>query len=257
MADLLESQHVTTIVFVPDGVLRTIPIAALHDGEHFLIERYAIATTPGIELTDPKPLGGEHLAVLLGGLSVAREGFEPLPNVVTELSRIQALMGGELLLDEAFRSQAVADEIVERDFDLVHLATHAKFDAQSSSGFLETFDGRLGLDQLAESLAGRFREKPLELLVLSACETARGDERAALGLSGIAIKAGARSAIGSLWQVSDQATADLLVGFYEALRQPGTSRAAALQSAQLALLRQPQYRHPAYWSGFLLLNSWL
>lgn len=258
VADLLENGHVTTIVFVPDGVLRTIPIAALHDGEHFLIERYAVATTPGIELTDPRPLGSGHLAVLLGGLSVAREGFAPLPNVATELTRIQALVGGELLLDDSFRSEAVSEEISQRDFDLVHLATHAKFDSQSSSGFLETFDGRLALDQLAESLAGkRFREKPLELLVLSACETARGDERAALGLSGIAIKAGARSAIGSLWMVNDQATADLLVAFYAALRQPGTSRAEALRSAQLGLLRQREYEHPAYWSGFLLLNSWL
>ena len=258
VSDRLQSRHVTTIVFVPDGVLRTIPIAALHDGEHFLIERFAVATTPGIELTDPRPLGSEHLAVLLGGLSVAREGFAPLPNVATELTRIQALIGGELLLDDSFRSQAVSQELSERDFDLVHLATHAKFDARSSSGYLETFDGRIALDQLAESLAGRrFREKPLELLVLSACETARGDERAALGLSGIAIKAGARSAIGSLWAVNDQATADLLVGFYEALRQPGTSRAEALRSAQLGLLRQRVYEHPAYWSGFLLLNSWL
>lgn len=258
LEDLLQQQNVTTLVFVPDGVLRTIPMAALHDGERFLIERYAIATTPGIELTDPKPLGGEQLEALLGGLSAAREGFAPLPNVEVELVRIQELMGGEVLLDESFRKQAVEDEIVGKDFDLVHLATHAKFDAESSSGFLVTFDGRLSLDELADSLTGeRYREKPLELLVLSACETARGDERAALGLSGIAIKAGARSAIGSLWMVSDQATADLLVGFYEALKVPGTSRADALRSAQLTLLREHVYRHPAYWSGFLLLNSWL
>jgi CHAT domain-containing protein len=258
LADRLQRENVTTLVFVPDGVLRTIPMAALHDGERFLIERYAIATTPGIELTDPKPIGGEQLDALLGGLSTAREGFEALPNVQVELARVQELMGGEVLLDDAFRKQAVEDEIVDKDFDLVHLATHAKFDAESSSGFLVTFDGRLSLDELAESLTGeRYREKPLELLVLSACETAKGDERAALGLSGIAIKAGARSAIGSLWMVSDQATADLLVAFYQALKKPGTSRADALRTAQLTLLREHVYRHPAYWSGFLLLNSWL
>jgi CHAT domain-containing protein len=255
---LLEQDRVTTLVFVPDGPLRTIPIAALHDRERFLIERYAIAITPGIELTDPRALGSEHLAALLGGLSVAREEFAALPNVASELARVHELVGGEVLLDERFRSASVEERIAEHDFDLVHLATHAQFEAESSSGFLLTFDGRIGLDALAESLTGsRFRERPLELLVLSACETARGDERAALGLSGIAIKAGARSALGSLWMVSDQATADLLVRFYQALREPGASRAEALRSAQLALLHQPVYRHPIYWSGFLLLNSWL
>ena len=149
-----QDKRIDTLVFVPDGVLRTIPMAALHDREGFLIERYAIATTPGIELTDPKPLGREDLSALLGGLSVAREGLAPLPNVTTEVARIHELIGGDVLLDERFRSQAVEDEIVERDFDLVHLATHAKFDAQSSSGYLVTFDGRIGLDELAESLTG-------------------------------------------------------------------------------------------------------
>jgi CHAT domain-containing protein len=254
--DLLDG--VETLVFVPDDVLRTIPMAVLHDGEGFLIERFPIATTPGIELTDPRALPAEELEVLLGGLSTAREGFQPLPNVATELSRIQALIGGELLLDGAFRREAVTDLIAHRDFDIVHLATHARFDESSSSGFLLTVDGRLGLGDLARALTGdRYRDEPVELLVLSACETASGDERAALGLSGIAIQAGARSAIGTLWSVSDEAASNLLVAFYEALRVPGTSRADAMRHAQLSLLRRGPYQHPAYWGAFMLLNSWL
>ena len=103
----------------------------------------------------------------------------------------------------------------------------------------------------------KFRDTPLELLVLSACETARGDARAALGLSGIAVKAGARSALGSLWKVNDAAAAELVGKFYSQLRKPKTSRAKALQQAQLSMLDDLRYRHPSYWAAFLMINSWL
>ncbi len=256
--DLLAQHETDTIVFVPDGILRTIPLAALYDGEHFLVERFAIATTPGIELTDPRPLPREALDALLGGLSVANQGFDALPQVETELYDVRERLGGELLLNQGFREEAVTRRLREKDFDIVHFATHASFDRDASTGFLLTYDGRLALDAFADSVAGgRYREKPLELLVLSACETARGDERAALGLSGIAIKAGARSAIGSLWLVNDEAASRLLVGFYDALRAPETTRAEALREAQRALLADRRFRHPAFWSPFLLLNSWL
>jgi len=101
------------------------------------------------------------------------------------------------------------------------------------------------------------RERPLELLTLSACETAEGDDRAALGLSGIAVKAGARSALGTLWQAHDEAAQLLVAAFYEALLEPGVSRAAALQRAQNQIRSQTRFRHPAYWSAFILIGNWL
>jgi CHAT domain-containing protein len=93
--------------------------------------------------------------------------------------------------------------------------------------------------------------------MLSACQTAAGDERAALGLAGIALRAGARSALGSLWNISDEATYELVVQFYTALKDPKLSRAAALQRAQLALLAGQRFRHPFYWSPFLIIGNWL
>jgi CHAT domain-containing protein len=92
---------------------------------------------------------------------------------------------------------------------------------------------------------------------LSACETAVGDDQAALGLAGIAVKAGARSAVATLWSVHDQATAVLISEFYSQLRDPWVSRAMALQRAQLKLINDPKFEHPAFWSPFLLINNWL
>jgi len=105
--------------------------------------------------------------------------------------------------------------------------------------------------------SARYGDEPVELLMLSACETAKGDERAALGLAGVAVRAGARSAMGSLWSVSDEATSELVVDFYAALDEPGMSKAGALQSAQRKLMAEPKFRHPYYWAPFLVINNWL
>jgi CHAT domain-containing protein len=114
------------------------------------------------------------------------------------------------------------------------------------------------MDQL-EQYVGlfKFREDPLELLTLSACETAVGDDRAALGLAGVAIKAGARSALGTLWYINDQASSDLVAEFYRQLQDPSISRAIALQRAQIKMLGNRRYQHPGYWAPFLLINNWL
>ena len=121
-----------------------------------------------------------------------------------------------------------------------------------------THDGRLSIEELASLVrSGRYSDAPVELLMLSACETAVGDERAALGLAGVSIRAGARSAMGSLWSVSDIATSRLVSDFYEALQTDGLSKAAALQQAQKSLLANPQFRHPYYWAAFLVMNNWL
>ena len=121
-----------------------------------------------------------------------------------------------------------------------------------------TFDGRLSMAELSQLLrSGRYGEQPVELLMLSACETAAGNERAALGLAGVAVRSGARSAMGSLWPVSDEATADLVVDFYRSMGETGVSKARALQTAQNRLRKQPQFGHPFYWAPFLLINNWL
>ncbi|MEW6298186.1 MAG: CHAT domain-containing protein [Thermodesulfobacteriota bacterium] len=254
----LRALNIRTLVVVPDGPVRTIPVAALHDGTQFLVRRYALATTPGLELTDPRPLQRTNVRVLAAGLSEPVQGFPALPHVATELQSIRRLYNGPVFLNQAFRAPVLEREMREESFSIVHLASHGQFAGDVTKTFILTFDDRLTLDRL-DQLVGlfRFRDDPLELLTLSACETAAGDERAALGLAGIAVKAGARSALATLWRVSDEAAALLITEFYRQLTDPRTSRAVALQRAQIKILDDPRYQHPGYWSPFLLINNWL
>ncbi len=250
--------HLDTLVVVPDGPLRTIPFAALHDGKHFVIAKYAVATTPGLNLTDPKPLARDRIHVLSAGLSEGVQGFPPLPNAAEELGAIGALYPSQRLLNQAFRVPALELEMKNHPVTIVHIASHGKFERDVKNSFLLTFDEKLTMDRLSHIVgAFKFRDQPLELLSLSACQTAAGDDRAALGLAGVAIKAGARSALATLWFVNDEASSALVTEFYRHLKDPALSKAQALRQAQLTLLDNPEYQHPIFWAPFLLLNNWL
>lgn len=254
----LAAAAVDTLVIVPDGPLRTIPLAALHDGERFLIERYAVSVSPGLTLIDPQPLRRDGANALVVGLSAAVQGFPALPQVTEEVARIAELFPTRALTNDAFRADALANALRRDSYAVVHIASHGEFRSDAGSSFLLTWDGKLTLDRLEAAIKlGRYRADPVELLVLSACRTAAGDDRAALGLAGVAIKAGARSALASLWYVSDDASSDLMQAFYGALRAPGGSRADALRTAQRALLADARHRHPFNWSAFLLIGNWL
>ncbi len=257
----LSSGDVDTLVFVPSGPLRTVPLSALHDGERgeFLIEQIPVAITPGLTLTDPKPIDRGAVRLLAAGISEAVQGYPSLENVPREIEAVHALFGGERLMDEKFVIERFEGKVSERPYGIVHIASHGEFTADVSESFLVAYDGKLSMDRLAGMVATtRFREdQPLELLTLSACQTAAGDERAALGLAGVAVRAGARSALATLWPVNDQASTDLVTEFYTQLENPDVSRAEALQRAQVKLLHLHHYRHPGYWSPFLLINSWL
>ena len=247
-----------TLVWVPDGMLRQLPLAALHDGEQFLVERYALAVTPSLTLTDPRPLPQEAVSALAAGMSESVGNFPPLPHVRDELQSIQQLYGGTVLLNQDFSPTRLAQTVDQGQFSILHIASHGVFAADPAKSFLLTSKGKLTLTQLAKTVGQlQFRDQPLELLTLSACETAQGDDRTALGLAGVAIQAGARSALATLWRVSDEATAILMQRFYERLRTPGTSRARALQQAQLKLLHDATYASPVFWAPFLLINNWL
>jgi CHAT domain-containing protein/Tfp pilus assembly protein PilF len=251
-------QKIQTLVFVPDGALRTMPFSALHDGQLFLIQRYAVAMTPGLYLTDPRPLNLEKVRTLAGGLITSVQGFPSLPYVAEEVESIRTLFQADRLINEQFRTGLLEQELRESRYGILHIATHGKFSTDANDSFLLTFDGKLTMSKL-DQLIGlfRFRQDPLELLTLSACQTAVGDDRAALGLAGVAIKAGARSALATLWFINDEASAALVSEFYRQLRDPSVSKAMAIQRAQLKLLNDRVYDHPAYWSPFLLLNNWL
>jgi CHAT domain-containing protein len=152
----------------------------------------------------------------------------------------------------------VEKELTENPYSIVHIASHAQFDSDVTKTFLLTYDTKLNMDTLGRFMGlTTFRENAVELLTLSACQTAAGDDRAALGLAGIAVKAGARSALATLWVVNDPASAVLVSEFYRQLKDPSVSKAAALQQAQLKLLSDRRYRHPGYWGPFLLIGNWL
>jgi CHAT domain-containing protein len=256
-ADLAEA-GVSTLVFVPDGPLRTVPMAALFDGEQFLTDRYALAVTPSLALVDPQPLDRADMQLLLGGVSESVGGFPALAMVPAELEAVSNRYGGTVLLDDDFGLRQVEQQIRETQPSVVHIASHAVFTGDPETSFVLLHDDKLTMERLSGVVGvTKFRERPLELLVLSACETAAGDERAGLGLAGVAIRAGARSAVGSLWPISDEAAFRLVDSFYEALGDPKASKAHALQRAQAKLRADPRFAHPYYWSPFLIINNWL
>ncbi len=255
----LWAQQIDTLVIVPDGPLRTIPLAAIHDGQRFLIERYALATTPGLTLTDlqASPRGDNRL--LLSGLSRSVQGFPALQQVEAELATLGAMyQKSTVLKNEDFQISNMDRALTAAPYPIVHIASHGQFANELDQTFLLTFDGKLTLNRLEQLLElSQYRKQPVELLTLSACQTAAGDDRAALGLAGVAIKAGVRSALATLWFVNDPAAAVLVSGFYQRLQDQSQSKARALQLAQQTLLDDRRYRHPGYWAPFLLIGNWL
>jgi CHAT domain-containing protein len=254
----LEAARVDTLVFVPDGPLRTIPMAALHDGKQFLVAKFATAITPGLNLTDPRTIQREKVNVLAVGVTQAVQGFTPLPSVTGELEALQRMFKTTTLVNEQFVVANLEKKLKEEQFTILHVASHGQFENDPAKTFLLAFDDKLSMDRLDQYIGlFKFRDDPLELLTLSACETAEGDDRAALGLAGIAIKAGARSAVATFWQVHDEVAAELITEFYRQLQDPGVSRASALRKAQLKILDDPRFEHPGFWAPFLMINSWL
>ena len=259
LAAELTAAQAETLVVVPDGVLRVIPFGVLHDGEHYLVEKYALATTPSLTLTAPQPLHGGKPLALLTGVAQSVQGFAPLPNVSGELAGIRAHVDGAVLLDTEYTTAKLATALTRDEYAIVHMATHSVVGETPADSYLLTYDGKLSMSDLEELLRrSRFRRQPVELLTLSACDTAIGDERAALGLAGIALKAGARSALATLWRVSDDSAATLMKTFYASLTSPGSpSKADALRYAQQQMLANESTSHPAHWAAFMLIGNWL
>jgi CHAT domain-containing protein/tetratricopeptide (TPR) repeat protein len=255
----LISHKIKTIAFVLDGGMKNLPMAALYDGQQYLIEKYNVAITPGLELLAPQPLANKQLKILVGGLSESRQGFSALPGVESEVQQIKLEIPGQLLLNQGFTSKAIQKQISNSPFPIVHLATHGQFSSNADDTFVLTWDSRLDVKDLGELLQNREQDtpKPIELLVLSACQTAEGDKRAALGLAGVAVRSGARSTIATLWSVEDKSTSKFMAEFYEQLAKPGVTKAQALRLAQQTLMQQNEFKHPFYWAPFVLVGNWL
>lgn len=266
----LNANKIKTLVFVPNGQLQRVPMAALYDGQQYLIEKYNVALVPSLQLVDSKLIKQKQLKVLAAGVSeqikVQEEIFPALTNVPKELNDIkEAFPSSMKLLNQEFTAKTIQNQM-KFNFPVVHLATHGLFSSNPEKNFIITGDGKsISINELSALL--RQAENNLELLVLSACETATGDERAVLGLAGVAVRSGARSTLATLWPVGDASTAEVMSKFYQDLKKPGEKKLDALRMAQLSLIEalktKPPFEemralppHPYYWASYVLVGNW-
>lgn len=254
----LAANKVQNLVFVMDGALRNIPLAGLFDGEKYLIEKYTVAYAPTLQLIDDRTSQEIRERILLAGLSEARQDFPALPGVEKELRTIETKISARVLLNNDFTQTNFASALERSPFSIVHLASHGEFSSQLEDTFILTWNERINIDELNVLLRSDSKQaNPIELLVLSACQTAVGDKQAAIGLAGMAVRAGARSTIASLWAVSDESTTLLMINFYAEWTGNNITKAEALRRAQQRLLQEDRFSHPYFWSAFILLGNWL
>ncbi len=316
---LLQQQGIKTLVYVPDGVLRLIPLGVLSDGDKYLIEKYAVVTIPGLNLLNAQieiDRSGKSLLVGLShppvaaveklpikmlteltgytaeqetdeqrnilisktrsaGAAVAptlnnRQALQDdrtrtleklaealaLPGVITEIKKLAKSLPNTSLLNQDFTLSNFQQETTENDYGIVHIASHGFFGGDSKDSFIMTHDELLTIDNLENMLHGRKQDSPVNMLTLSACQTAEGDDRAPLGFSGVAIKANAQTALGSLWPISDTAAVKLMNSFYQQLIVEHHSKAKALQIAQQEFINDPEMNNPFFWAPFILVGHW-
>lgn len=254
----LEKAQIKTIAFVLDGSLRNIPMAALHNGQRYLIEDYRIAVTPSLQLfASPEP---KNTQALIAGLSKPVQDEDALPGVQQEVEQIRSMLPSKVLLNETFTTRSFKTTTEDSPFSIVHLATHGQFSSNPDDTFLLTWDGRINLEELRTILNNRELEQStsIDLLILSACQTAQGDRRSAIGLAGVAVRSGASSTLASLWTVNDTSTTSFMIEFYKSfLSTEKPSKAEAVRQAQLKLLQRAEFRHPYYWASFVLVGRWI
>ncbi|MBE9016110.1 CHAT domain-containing protein [Chroococcidiopsidales cyanobacterium LEGE 13417] len=257
-----------TLVFVLDSPFQNLPMSLLHDGQNYLVKQYGISVALGSQLRQPQALQKERLKALIAGLSEKSPSFAapnappnltPLPEVAEEVADVKANTTAAVeLLNEQFTSDRFRKQIDITDFPVIHLTTHGQFSSDPQQTVILAWDRAIDVRELNGLLRNRAQSEStsLELLVLSACQTAKGDKRSALGIAGVAAQAGARSTIATLWLVDAASTAQLMGEFYSGLKN-GLTKAEALRQAQLTLLSNPKSQHPYYWSSFILVGGWL
>jgi len=255
--DKLNSINPETLVFILDGPLRSIPMAVLYDGSGFLIEKYAVATAlGGLELPQDAP--DKNYQVLLGGASEGFDDFGDLPFVREEIRDIKSVFSdAEELLDEQLTSEALTAAIESNNYNVVHLAVHGEFGFErNETRLLFSASNEIKFNELEKIFRSR-RRQPIELLVLSACETAEGSDRDVLGIAGMTVQTGSNSTLATLWSVNDLSTAELMKEFYRQLEDSDLSKAEALRKAQLHLLKDfPGRYNPSDWSPYVLVGDW-
>lgn len=277
----LQTENIDTILFSLDAGLRSLPIAALFDGQQYLIEKYSLSLIPSMSLLDTRYQSIQNTPILAMGASQFLE-LTPLPAVELELNLItQSLRTGHAFINQEFTKNNLIRQRQDYPYQIIHLATHSEFrSGLPENSYIQLWQTeKLRLNQLRQL---GWNKPPVELLVLSSCRSALGDEQAELGFAGLAVQAGVKSALASLWYVSDEGTLALMAEFYNQLNQT-TTKAEALQKAQISMLkgeikmqdgtlkldnarsiplpeefahfRSETLSHPYYWSAFTLIGS--
>ena len=277
----LTAEEIDTLLLCTGPTLRSLPFAALHDGEKFVIEKYNIARIPAFNLTDTSYTSKPDKKVLAMGATEFSD-LPSLPGVAVELETIvPKLWSGRKLINQDFTLKNLKNARQQEDFDIIHIASHSEFSpGLPENSFIQFGDRKLNLDQIA-SLGLDLPQ--VDLLVLSACQTALGNEDAEYGFAGLAMQAGVKSALASLWSVSDSGTVVLMSEFYQQLKSTPI-KALALREAQMKMLkrkvfvegtqlrgsgievslpataeddRSQHFDHPFYWAGFTIIgNPW-
>lgn len=252
-----------TLIIVPDGPLRGLPFAALVDAQgKFLVERTRISVAPALTYSQPGLDRTSRLldvvaASLQKDVSLPAGFFAKLDGAAAEARVAAAAGGSRSRVIPDFRKADLQAALASNRVDVLHVATHAAFNGRSDRSFIVANGEAIPMADLRSLITvNRARGDELELLVLSACETAIGDDQASMGLAGAAVQSGARSALASLWQVDDQGTVTLMTNFYEGYGA-GMSKAQALRSAQLKLIAAGgDLAQPSIWAAFTLLGGW-
>ncbi len=274
----LEKLKTDTIIFSVDAGLRTLPLAALNDGEKFLVEKYSLSLTPSLHLLDPRYQDIQNSRVLAMGISEFPDK-NPLPAVPVELQTIAQKWSVETVFGQSATLENLRRLRSKANPSIIHIATHAQFKSgQLNNSYIQLSDQPLRLDQMPEL---NWNQPPVELLVLSACRTAIGDQETEYGFAGLAVQSGVKSALASLWYANDAATLGLMSEFYAHLRSTPI-KAEGLRQAQIAMLQgelsltdgflvgtfgkvelppalkelgNRNLNHPYYWSGFTMIGS--
>jgi CHAT domain-containing protein len=252
----LETSKPKNLIFVNDGILRNVPLVSLHDGHKFLVENYSVTNSLGFNIRAKQANLPVEKAIAFG-LSTQTEQFPPLPYVEQEIKKLGELVKQKQFLNNQFSLKNFVQQVESNETSLVHIATHGQFGGTTENTFLQAYQSQISLKELEETLSVRnhnFPGNPIQLLVLSACETAVSNPRSTLGMSGVAARAGVSNVLGSLWSVNDQQIVTLINGFYSYWIQDGLSQPEALRQAQLDLIKSSN-NHPSNWSSMILIQG--
>lgn len=274
---ILKDKKVETLVFVLDGSLRNIPMSVLYDEndkeqKHYLIDKgYAVTIAPRLKLFNPNSSQASNhslqrkLNVFTGGVGIAQSfnnnlSFSEIEKLNEELDGIAKFVNANNpLINENFTKQTIEKRLKSSNFSAIHWKTHGVFSSDPENTFIVAYKELIKTKDLNNLIQNGSKKgaAPLELIVLSACETAQGDNRAVLGLAGIAARTGARSVISTLWTAQDEPNTQFMIRFYKELSMPGITKSQAVLNAQKALKDEYGYDTPYYWANYTLIGNWL